>query len=155
MRKIIILSLGLLCIIISIAVFGVMKQNPESIGIVHFGVVNKDAINVSINDVLLKPKKYKGKLIRVIGYGNFHKEGSVIRTKDYFENRAKHAGAKPEAIPIEFNFSILNVGELDLYKYQDKQILVEGVYNTSKKGINSTHDGTIDNITRFDLWEKN
>jgi len=40
-----------------------------------------------------------------------------------------------------------------LKKSNGKYVLVEGIFNSKKKGHFDRYSGTIDNITRYELWK--
>lgn len=138
-----------MCLVFSI--YALYKLNPESVSSLkgsHFGTVNKEAVNVTCDDILAEPERYNGKLVRVIGYGYFHGEGHVVYPDENPTNQVNN-----HYIPVEYNELELDITKEELYGFDGKLILIEGTYDTSKLNWGGVLPGGITNISRIDLWE--
>ena len=108
--------------------------------------INQNAIDVSIIQLIASPEKYQNKVVRVIGVGNIDFEGdSVYLSKDDWK------------YDIYENSFWLDVGEDFQYeeagKINGKYVIIVGTFNMNNKGHLGLWSGSIEKITRYQLWE--
>ena len=111
---------------------------------------NQRAIGVSIINLIATPEKYHNKLVRVIGVGRIEFEGNTL----YLSKDDYLYGVHKNAIWISVNYKALNTTEKELEKWNGKYVILEGIFNKKNTGHMNMFSGSIENITRYDLWEK-
>lgn len=115
-----------------------------------YGNANQDAIYVSILNLIATPEKYDGKLVRVMGVGNIKFEGNAIYLSkgDYKNSITKNA------LWVDPDYKSLQTTESELEKMNGKYVLIEGIFNSGKKGHFSLFSGTIEKVSRYQSWDK-
>jgi len=128
----------------------VMNSDKWGSGAVSaYGKVSQDAIEVSLINLIATPEQYDGKLVRVTGVAKveFENSGLYLSRDDY-----KNAITK-NAVCLTLDEKLLGTTYENLKKSNGKYVLVEGIFNSKKKGHFDRYSGTIDNITRYELWK--
>jgi len=129
-------SIIILIILASNFCFGYGKANPKCSG-------------VSLIQLIANPDEYHGKLVRVVGVTNIEFEGNQIFTsKEHYKY-----SILMNALWINLDLDILGVKEDELKNYNGKYVLIEGIFNKNETGHMGMNSGSIDKISRFDLWE--
>lgn len=117
--------------------------------VLAYGKVSQDAIEVSLINLIATPEQYDGKLVRVIGVGNvkFESNGLYLSRDDYKKAITKNA------VWLALDEELLETTYEKLKKSNGKYVLVEGIFNSKKKGHFGRYSGTIDTITRYEFWK--
>ena len=110
----------------------------------------EDLYRVSLISLIATPEKYHNKKVRVIGAGRLEFEGNAIcLSKDDLvygiSRNCLWTNVDPE--------SIRSTKE-KLEEFNDKYVLIEGVFNSENTGHMGMNSGGIENINRYDLWER-
>ena len=114
------------------------------------GSANQKAIGVSILQLISSPEKYHNKLVRVIGAANTEFEGNKIcLTKEHL----KHWVSK-NCVWHSPNYIKLLATPGMLEKFNGKYVLIEGIFNKNSNGHMGAFSGSLENVTRYQLWEK-
>ncbi|MBB6109606.1 hypothetical protein SAMN05421821_10522 [Mucilaginibacter lappiensis] len=109
-------------------------------------VLNQEP-DVSLVNLIANPDKYNGKKIRVIGYLHLEFEGNGLYLhKDDYD----HAISK-NSIWVSIGPKHPEVSNLK--QYSDHYVIMEGTYNSEMTGHMGMNSGSIENITRLDIWE--
>ena len=136
---------ALLCALIGIQYFEkILIESGYQDGI---NPANQYAIDVSIVQLLATPEKYDGKLVRVIGVGNLEFEGNYLSLDK--EDYAYSAG---NSIWIELGEKAISYNEAK--EYNGKYVIVEGFFDKKDRGHLAMFCGSIKNISRYQLWER-
>ncbi|WP_164850007.1 hypothetical protein [Mucilaginibacter limnophilus] len=103
--------------------------------------------DLSIINLIANPEKYDGKSIRVNGYLHLEFEGNMLylHKVDYEKSLSKNA--------LWMDFSKKSLMALDKEKCNDKYVLVEGVFNSNNTGHMGMNTGSIEKITRLEVWD--
>jgi len=104
----------------------------------------KEVKNISMIELIANPEKFNGKHVRLIGYSliKFEVHGVFVS-----ENDAKHSIMKNGLWIVFANI------ELNKYKkLNEKYILIEGIFDSHKKGHFGMYSGEIRDIGRLELW---
>ena len=142
---IIIIFSALLCALIGIQYFEkILIKSGYQDGI---NSANQYAINVSIVQLLATPEKYDGKLVRVIGVGNLEFEGDYLSL-----NKEDYAYSAGNSIWIELGEKAISYNEAK--EYNGKYVIVEGFFDKKDRGHLAMFCGSIKNISRYQLWER-
>ncbi len=108
---------------------------------------NQYAIDVSMVQLLATPEKYDGKLVRVIGVGNLEFEGNYLSlSKEDYEYGAGNS------IWIELGDRAISYEEAK--EYNGKYVIIEGFFDKDDRGHFDMFCGSITNISRYQLWER-
>jgi hypothetical protein len=108
------------------------------------GITMQDIKDVSMIQLIANSEKYDGKFIRVIG---FTKVGFEINTIYPSSLDAEHA------VLINGLFLSLDKKEMSKYSINNKKYsIIEGFFNVKKRGRGNIRLGTIEKITRFEIW---
>ncbi|MCP4600520.1 MAG: hypothetical protein GY847_08305 [Proteobacteria bacterium] len=114
-----------------------------------FGRANHKCKNVSLMQVIVNPKKYHGKLVRVIGVSRVAFEGNGIWfSKEHYEYHIYK-----NSLWIEPDYEALETTPQQLEKYNGQYVLMEGVFNKNDHGHKGMNSGSLERITRFQLWD--
>jgi hypothetical protein len=115
-----------------------------------YGKAASNSIGVSLIELIANPEKYHGKLIRVIGVTQIEFEGNQIFTsKEHYE-----FSVLKNALKINPDIEVLGVKEDKLKKYNGKYVLIEGIFNKDDTGHMGMNSGSIDKVSRFQLWDR-
>lgn len=107
---------------------------------------NQNAIDVSIIQLIANPEKYQNRVIRVMGVGNVEFEGdAVYLSKDDW----KYGTCNSIWLNIGDDFQYENAGKIN-----GKYVIIEGTFNMNNKGHLGLWFSSIENITRYQLWER-
>ncbi len=140
-----ILVLSLLCVLLGVRYF--------EKALIEFGYqdgtnpANQYAIGVSMVELLAAPEKYDGKLVRVIGVGNLEFEGNYLSL-----SKEDHKYSTGNSIWIELGDRAISYAEAQ--EYNGKYVIVEGFFDKDNGGHFDMHCGSITNISRYELWER-
>lgn len=136
---------ALLCALIGIQYFEkILIKSGYQDGI---NPANQYAIDVSIVQLLATPEKYDGKLVRVIGVGNLEFEGNYLSL-----NKEDYAYSAGNSIWIELGEKAISYDEAK--EYNGKYVIVEGFFDKNDRGHLDMFCGSIKNISRYQLWER-
>ncbi len=103
--------------------------------------------DVSLVSLIANPDKYNGKKIRVIGYLHLEFEGNGLYLhKDDYD----HAISK-NSIWVSIGPKHPEVSNLK--QYSNHHVIMEGTYNSEMTGHMGMNSGSIEKITRLDIWE--
>jgi len=115
-----------------------------------FGTADQKAESVSLMQLIVNPEKYHGKLVRVIGVSRIEFEGNGIWfTKEHYKHRIYK-----NSLWIVPDYRALDATQQQLEAYNGKYVLMEGIFNKDDHGHMGLNSGTIEKVTRFQLWEK-
>ena len=115
-----------------------------------YGKANHQCLDTSLIQLIANPDKYHGELVRVIGVVKIEFEGNQIFTsKEHYEY-----SISKNALWINLNSDCLGVSKEELKKYNGQYVLIEGIFDKNNTGHMGMNSGSINNISRFDLWEK-
>jgi hypothetical protein len=103
----------------------------------------RDPVSLSMVALLGNPQKYHGKFIRVIGFLSLDYECTALWL--HKEDYAK--GLHKNALWVDLPFARKRDPR------QGHYVLIEGVFNASEMGHRWLYSGTIQNITRAELWK--
>lgn len=107
---------------------------------------NQTAENVTMLQLLTSPKKYDGKFIRVIGIGNIEFEGNCISPS--IDDLNHYTG---NSIWIELDEKKTSYNEA--WQYNGRHVIVEGIFDKDDCGHMGMFQGSIKNISRYELWD--
>ncbi|MBR2900757.1 MAG: helix-turn-helix transcriptional regulator [Clostridia bacterium] len=108
---------------------------------------NEYAINVSMVQLLATPEKYDGKLVRVIGVGNLEFEDDSLSL-----NKEDYEHGTGSSIWLELGEKAISYKEAK--EYNGKYVIVEGFFDKDDRGHFGMFCGSIKDINRYDLWER-
>lgn len=109
-------------------------------------LVNQDAKEVSIIQLISNPEKYDGELVRVVGVGNLEFEGNFISlSKEDFKYGTGNS------IWIELGKGTIPYEEAE--QYNGKYVIIEGIFDKDDCGHFDMYRGSIKEINRYELWE--
>ena len=137
--------MSLLCVLFGVQYYEkVLLESGYQDGI---NPANQYATGVSMVQLLSMPERYDGKLVRVIGVGNLEFEGNYlsISKEDY-----KYAAGN--SVWIELGDKAISYDEAK--EYNGKYVIVEGFFDKDDRGHFDMFCGSIKNISRYQLWEK-
>lgn len=137
--------MSLLCVLFGVQYYEkVLVESGYQDGI---NPANQYATEVSMVQLLSMPERYDGKLVRVIGVGNLEFEGNYlsISKEDY-----KYAAGN--SVWIELGDKAISYDEAK--EYNGKYVIVEGFFDKDDRGHFDMFCGSIKNISRYQLWEK-
>jgi hypothetical protein len=107
-------------------------------------LVAAEPLNVSLVQLIANPKDYDGKVVRVIGFMRleFEGDGIYLHQDDY-----KHSIYK-NGLWIDASDDMQKKkAELD-----QKYVLLEGTFNAKMTGHRGAWSGSIEKITRCQMW---
>jgi transcriptional regulator with XRE-family HTH domain len=142
------------CSIVTVLLFIMIGAQHYEKALINFGYqegtnpANQYAIDVSMVQLLATPEKYDGKLVRVIGVGNLELEGNYLSL-----NKEDHAYGAGNSIWIELGDRAISYEEAK--EYNGKYVIVEGFFNKDDRGHFDMFCGSIKDISRYQLWERN
>ena len=108
------------------------------------GVTVQNIKDVSMIQLIANPEKYDGKHIRVIGY-------TIVG----FEINTIYPSSLDAEHTVLTNGLFLSLDKEEMSKYSinnKKYSIIEGYFNGKKRGRGNIRQGTIEKITRFELW---
>src|SRR3954463_11374207 len=107
-------------------------------------LVAAEPLDLSLVQLIANPKDYDGKIVRVIGFVRLEFEGNAIylHQDDY-----KHSIAK-NGLWIDVTDDIRKKQK----DYDQKYVLLEGTFNAKDTGHMGLWSGSIEKITRFQVW---
>ena len=117
---------------------------PDGEGI-ELGVINDEAEEVSITQIIENPEEYHGKVVRVTGVGQLDMEGNILflHKEDYDSSNVRNA------LWINLNEEIVDYDEAA--KLNGKYVLVEGTFDMENSGGMGLYSGAVSGITRYKL----
>ncbi len=111
---------------------------------------NHNLKTVSLMQLIVNPEEYHGKLVRVIGVSRIEFEGdSIWFTKEHYKYNVYM-----NSLWIEPDYNALGTTRQQLEQFNGKYVLVEGVFNKDNHGHLGMYCGALEQVTRFQLWEK-
>ncbi|MFC2042688.1 hypothetical protein ACFLUA_00860 [Chloroflexota bacterium] len=114
------------------------------------GTASTEVESVSLMQLIVNPELYHGKLVRVIGVSRIEFEGdSIWFTKEHYEHRIYK-----NSLWIVPDYIALQATPQELEEFNGKYVLMEGIFNKNDHGHMGLNSGTLEKITRFQLWEK-
>src|SRR5882672_7970441 len=107
-------------------------------------LVAAEPLDVSLVQLIANPKDYDGKLVRVIGFVKLEFEGNAIylHQDDYRHNITKNG------LWIDVTDEIRKKQK----DYDQKYVLLEGTFNAKETGHMGLWSGSIQKISRFQVW---
>lgn len=103
-----------------------------------------EPLDVSLIQLIAKPKDYDGKVVRVIGFVRLEFEGNAIYLhQDDYKHRISKNG-----LWIDVTDDIRKKQK----EYDQKYVLLEGTFNAKETGHMGLWSGSIQKITRFQAW---
>lgn len=110
-------------------------------------VIPDDEYNISLVRLIATPEKYDGKTIQIIGYLNLEFEGNAVylHQEDYEKSLSKNS------FWVDFSKEIKS--KTDIMKYNKKYVIIVGRFNLKSKGHMGMFGGSIENISRLDIWK--
>lgn len=112
-------------------------------------ILEKDINYVSEYTLIGSPSLYDGKKIRVVG--KFHYD--ITNSALYVSSEDYNLGITKNALWCVINPKSFKISYNDLKALDNKYVMIEGTFN----GLNSgqkNYSGSIANITRIKLWDK-
>jgi hypothetical protein len=114
------------------------------------GAADHNLKSVSLMQLIVNPEGYHGKLVRVIGVSRIEFEGDGIWfTKEHYKHRVYE-----NSLWIEPDLNALGATRQQLEQFNGKYVLMEGTFNKDNNGHLGMYSGALENVTRFQLWEK-
>ncbi|MDH3639984.1 MAG: hypothetical protein OES09_16195, partial [Gammaproteobacteria bacterium] len=108
------------------------------------------SMDVSLIRLIANPDNYQGRKVRVIGVAILEFEDNNL----WVSKEALKYRVLKNAIWIEPNFEKLGASSEALSKYNGKYVLIEGTFNKNNSGHMGLSVSAIENVTRYQLWEK-
>jgi hypothetical protein len=105
----------------------------------------EELIDVSMINLIATPEKYHDKKIRVIGYLNLEFEGNAI----YLHKEDFDRSILRNAFWVDFSEKI---AQTQRHQCSRKYVLIEGTFDMKSHGHMGLFSGTINAITRLDIW---
>jgi hypothetical protein len=106
--------------------------------------VSDEPETISIINLIASPEKYDRKKVRVIGYLTLYFESSVLYLhKVDFDNMITKNGIWVD---------VSRAGLDSLKSYNKHYVIMDGTFDSQRKGHMDMNSGNIKNITRLDLW---
>lgn len=99
---------------------------------------------VSLIRLIASPEKYDGKKVRVIGYLHLEFEGDAL----YLHKEDYNAAISKNGLWI----NISRDSATRAMKYNNRYIIMEGVFDAKSYGHMGMFSGSLKDITRLDLW---
>jgi len=114
------------------------------------GTTSPEVESVSLMQLIVNPEQYHGKRVRVIGISILEFEGdSIWFTKEHYVHRIYK-----NSLWIVPDYVALQTTPQELEEFNGKYVLMEGIFNKNDHGHMGLNSGTLEKITRFQLWEK-
>jgi hypothetical protein len=115
-----------------------------------YGEVNDRAISASIIELIASPEKLDKQVVRVIGVAQVEFEGNLIcLTKEHLKY-----GDTKNCLWHNPSYEQMAVTPKILSKLNGKYVLLEGTFNSHNTGHMGLASGALENVTRYQLWEK-
>ena len=109
-------------------------------------LVAGEPVEVSLIQLIANPQAYQGKIVRVIGFVRLEFEGEAIYLhRDDYEHDITKNG-----LWIDISDALRKKRT----QYDQRYVLLEGSFNANEKGHKGAWSGSIQRITRFDVWGK-
>jgi hypothetical protein len=110
-------------------------------------LVAAEPLDVSLVQLIANPKDYDGKIVRVIGFVRLDFEGKAIylHQEDYRHSISKNG------LWIDVTDDILKKKA----EFDQKYVLLEGTFNAKDTGHLGLWSGSIQKISRFQVWIEN
>lgn len=122
-----------------------MKRRAAFVGLVAFPTAaSAQSVDVSLINLIATPREFDGKQVRVIGFARLEFEGNAIylHREDYLQGITKNGlWLDVERLPKKSSASVNN-----------RYVIVEGVFSMTDKGHLGLWAGSIQKVTRMDLW---
>jgi len=122
-----------------------MKRRAAFIGLVAVATAaSAQSVDVSLINLIATPREFDGKQVRVIGFARLEFEGNAIylHREDYLQGITKNGlWLDVERLPKKSSASVNN-----------RYVIVEGVFSMTDKGHLGLWSGSIQKVTRMDLW---
>jgi len=115
-----------------------------------YGDTDHRSRGVSIIEVIANPDKFHGKMVRIIGVGRIEFEGdSICLNNESYQYRVGR-----NCLRLALGLFQQLVKSNKLKQYNGKYVLIEGKFKKNKPEYLNLYGGEIENITRYELWEK-
>ena len=150
-KKMIIVISGIIVTVMLIAIgkfcYGIYYKNLVESGYQsQINSANQHAINVTMTQLISRPEKYDGKLIRVIGVGNLEFEGdSLWLSMDDYTHKTN------AAVWMELGSRCITCNEAK--QFNGKYVIAEGIFRKDNLGHMDMFCGAITDISRYELWD--
>lgn len=109
-------------------------------------LVVAEPLDVSLVRLIADPKNYHGKVVRVIGFVSLEFEGSAI----YLHQEDYKQGIHKNGLWIDVTEDIRKKkAQMD-----KKYVLLEGTFNEKETGHMGLWSGSIQKISRFQVWSE-
>lgn len=113
-----------------------------------FNYKEENILDVSIINLIANPKKFDEKYIRLIGVLEWEFEGhGIYLTKDDY-----NYGITKNAVWLDMYDEVYKDKIDELKQMNGEYVIVEGVFNSNENGHFDMYSGTIENVTRIELW---
>lgn len=118
-------------------IYNVLNYNEENIS------------DVSIINLITTPKDFNKKHIRLEGVleWGFESCGIYLTIDDY------NYGITKNAVWLDIDDEMYAQRNDELNKMNGKYVIVEGVFNSDENGHFDMYSGSIENVTRLELWK--
>lgn len=107
-------------------------------------LVAAEPLQVSLIQLIANPKDYHGKVVRVIGFVRLGFEGNAI----YLHQDDYTHGITKNGLWIDVADEIRKKQK----DYDQKHVLLEGTFNAKETGHMGLWSGSIQKISRFQVW---
>lgn len=103
-----------------------------------------EPVDVSLVQLIANPKGHDGQIVRVIGFVRLEFEGNAI----YLHQEDYRHGISKNGLWIDVSDDIRKKSA----DYDQKYVLIEGTFSARDKGHMGMFSGSIQKISRFQLW---
>lgn len=101
-------------------------------------------LDVSLVQLIARPEQFDGRVVRMVGFCRIEFEGDAIYLhQDDYTHRIYRNG-----LWLQLTDAI----KKDRASFDQRYVLVEGVFSASDKGHRESWSGSVHNIQRFDGW---
>lgn len=111
---------------------------------------NKENISdVSLINLISTPKDFNKKHIRLEGILEYEFEGhGIYLTRDDYDY-----GITKNAVWLDIDDEMYSLRNDELNEMKGEYVIVEGVFNSNENGHFDMYSGSIENVTRLELWK--
>ncbi len=106
-----------------------------------------EKFNISLVKLIANPEKYHGKTMQIIGFLNLEFEGNAI----YLHKEDFDHSLSDNAIWVDTSGDFLKKKKLS--DYNRRYVIMQGTFDMNRQGHMGLFGGTINNITRLDVWD--
>lgn len=116
-----------------------LEENPKR------NPANNKAVDATMEQLVTNPQKYHGKVVRLIGVGNLAlEENSLSANMETYRYRFGNR------VWLELGSQATPYKEA--VQYNGEYVIVEGVFDMEDHGHMGMFQGTIKNVSRYELW---